>query len=450
MCAVASQSPPRVLESPRTPPPRRRAVAVGLYEQRLQVLKATVHRPDRAPVPGAYDYLKSVQDADDDALDYDVDDAGLEIGGDAYDEQADAETQATALAILGPDNLAPRRRPLPSPMPTQARRRSRYFPDVREHRRRVVLLVVAFPPTILRACWRPASTWVARAASLSASCPRNLRIEGGSTPSLDCADAPARTGRRSSVLPRGQMCRRSPRASRRRRPDVIRTSGTIERRAASRGALHGGRCRWRRRRRGPRTTGHAMCLRYLRSSSSISSSIKPTQGGARMASGVGPPFRSRRPRPRPRPRPRSRRRPSQGPRLRGAQRCKMAVGLRHVLFNAQMLRAIISRAESRASDRACAKMPSQRAASARRRGLRVHSSRHVPCQCKSVGFGAPRVPNSARSARRVRGAAAPVLDVVVVHGERQQQTHLASRGVPTPSSPPCRRPGGEACGRRSP
>ena len=35
--------------------------------------------------------------------------AGLEIGGDAYDEQADAETQAKLLAILGPDkvHLAP-------------------------------------------------------------------------------------------------------------------------------------------------------------------------------------------------------------------------------------------------------------------------------------------------------------------------------------------------------
>ena len=35
--------------------------------------------------------------------------AGLEIGGEAYDEQADAETQAKLLAILGPDkvHLAP-------------------------------------------------------------------------------------------------------------------------------------------------------------------------------------------------------------------------------------------------------------------------------------------------------------------------------------------------------
>ena len=98
----------------------------------------------------AYDYLKSVQDADDDALDYDVDDAGLEIGGDAYDEQADAETQRKLLAILGPDkvHLAPlvdqllfmeegfgaaRRSPLDSS-------------SVREDRRRVVLLVVSLHP----------------------------------------------------------------------------------------------------------------------------------------------------------------------------------------------------------------------------------------------------------------------------------------------------------------
>ena len=44
-----------------------------------------------------------------DSYSFDVDDAGLEIGGDAYDEQADAETQAKLLAILGPDkvHLAP-------------------------------------------------------------------------------------------------------------------------------------------------------------------------------------------------------------------------------------------------------------------------------------------------------------------------------------------------------
>jgi hypothetical protein len=108
---VAPQSPPRVLESPRTP--HRLADAPspsGRLEQRLQVLKARCVRaigPDQ--FRAAYDYLKSVQDADDDALDYDVDDAGLEIGGDAYDEQADAETQAKLLAILGPDkvHLAP-------------------------------------------------------------------------------------------------------------------------------------------------------------------------------------------------------------------------------------------------------------------------------------------------------------------------------------------------------
>ena len=76
----------------------------------MQILKQRCVRaigPDQ--FRRAYDYLKSVQDADDDALDYDVDDAGLEIGGDAYDEQADAETQAKLLAILGPDkvHLAP-------------------------------------------------------------------------------------------------------------------------------------------------------------------------------------------------------------------------------------------------------------------------------------------------------------------------------------------------------
>jgi NIMA (never in mitosis gene a)-related kinase len=108
---VPPQSPPRVLESPRTP--HRLADAPspsGRLEQRLQILKQRCVRaigPDQ--FRAAYDYLKSVQDADDDALDYDVDDAGLEIGGDAYDEQADAETQAKLLAILGPDkvHLAP-------------------------------------------------------------------------------------------------------------------------------------------------------------------------------------------------------------------------------------------------------------------------------------------------------------------------------------------------------
>ena len=108
---VPPRSPPRVLESPRTP--HRLADAPspsGRLEQRLQILKQRCVRaigPDQ--FRRAYDYLKSVQDADDDALDYDVDDAGLEIGGDAYDEQADAETQAKLLAILGPDkvHLAP-------------------------------------------------------------------------------------------------------------------------------------------------------------------------------------------------------------------------------------------------------------------------------------------------------------------------------------------------------
>ena len=82
----------------------------GRLAQRVQLLKQRCVRaigPDQ--FRAVYDYLKSVQDADDDALDYDVDDAGLEIGGDAYDEQADAETQAKLLAILGPDkvHLAP-------------------------------------------------------------------------------------------------------------------------------------------------------------------------------------------------------------------------------------------------------------------------------------------------------------------------------------------------------
>ena len=108
---VAPQSPPRVLESPRTP--HRLADAPspsGRLEQRLQVLKERcIGQIGARKFRAAYDYLKSVQDADDDALDYDVDDAGLEIGGDAYDEQADAETQAKLLAILGPDkvHLAP-------------------------------------------------------------------------------------------------------------------------------------------------------------------------------------------------------------------------------------------------------------------------------------------------------------------------------------------------------
>ena len=108
---VPPQSPPRVLESPRTP--HRLADAPspsGRLEQRLQVLKERcIGQIGARKFRAAYDYLKSVQDADDDALDYDVDDAGLEIGGDAYDEQADAETQAKLLAILGPDkvHLAP-------------------------------------------------------------------------------------------------------------------------------------------------------------------------------------------------------------------------------------------------------------------------------------------------------------------------------------------------------
>ena len=82
----------------------------GRLAQRVQVLKERcIGQMGARQFRRAYDYLKSVQDADDDALDYDVDDAGLEIGGDAYDEQADAETQAKLLAILGPDkvHLAP-------------------------------------------------------------------------------------------------------------------------------------------------------------------------------------------------------------------------------------------------------------------------------------------------------------------------------------------------------
>ena len=123
---VPPQSPPRVLESPRTPhlanapsPSGRLAQRdhladapspSGRLEQRVQVLKERcIGQMGARNFRRAYDYLKSVQDADDDALDYDVDDAGLEIGGDAYDEQADAETQAKLLAILGPEkvHLAP-------------------------------------------------------------------------------------------------------------------------------------------------------------------------------------------------------------------------------------------------------------------------------------------------------------------------------------------------------
>ena len=123
---VPPQSPPRVLESPRTPhlanapsPSGRLAQRdhladapspSGRLAQRVQVLKERcIGQMGARQFRRAYDYLKSVQDADDDALDYDVDDAGLEIGGDAYDEQADAETQAKLLAILGPDkvHLAP-------------------------------------------------------------------------------------------------------------------------------------------------------------------------------------------------------------------------------------------------------------------------------------------------------------------------------------------------------
>mmetsp|Transcript_23817 Transcript_23817/g.66960 ORF Transcript_23817/g.66960 Transcript_23817/m.66960 type:complete len:997 (-) Transcript_23817:29-3019(-) len=109
---VVPQSPPRVLESPRTPHNNLADAPSpsGRLEQRLQILKERcIGQMGARQFRRAYDYLKSVQDADDDALDYDVDDAGLEIGGDAYDEQADAETQAKLLAILGPDkvHLAP-------------------------------------------------------------------------------------------------------------------------------------------------------------------------------------------------------------------------------------------------------------------------------------------------------------------------------------------------------
>ena len=103
-------SPPRVLESPRTPHLADAPSPSGRLAQRVHLLKERCVRaigPDQ--FRAVYDYLKKVQDADDEDLDYDVDDAGLEVGGDAYDAQADAETQARLLAILGPDkvHLAP-------------------------------------------------------------------------------------------------------------------------------------------------------------------------------------------------------------------------------------------------------------------------------------------------------------------------------------------------------
>ena len=74
---VPPQSPPRVLESPRTP--HRLADAPspsGRLEQRLQILKERcIGQMGARQFRRAYDYLKSVQDADDDALDHDVDDA---------------------------------------------------------------------------------------------------------------------------------------------------------------------------------------------------------------------------------------------------------------------------------------------------------------------------------------------------------------------------------------
>ena len=98
---------------------------------------------------------------------------------------------------------------------------------------------------------------------------------------------------------------------------------------------------------------------------------------------------------------------------------RRVVGLRHVLLHTQMLpRDHIARRVAGVRPRV--RQNALQRAMARRRGLRVHYPQNVARQRKSVGFGAPRVELGSRAARGVWGAAAPVLDVVVMHGQGQQ------------------------------